>query len=183
MELRQKNKLSLDQRINNKIRIDDNGCWMWTKPTKRRPRIIIRNRDVTTPALYVHRYLYEKQYGTTPKELTNICDNKLQCVNPEHMQPARQGKERPKEKLEGKKRYFQPHNDNCGGIDLVTIDRIMQAGTVEVLPFNHVVCNCERAYIATHCDRAYAILNCSKETYIKLQQLGNELWATDGEQG
>jgi len=52
----------------------------------------------------------------------------------------------------------------------------MQAGTVEALPFNHIICNCERAYIATHFNGAYAILNCSNKTFVKLQQLGNELW-------
>jgi hypothetical protein len=178
MDMRQKDTLSLDQRINKNIHIDDNGCLMWTKPTKRRPRIMINNYDLTMPAIYVHRFLYHKHYGTTPKELTNICDNKISCVNPEHMQPSRQKLERPKEKTQGKKRHYQTHDDNCGGVDLVTVDRIMQAGTIEALPFNHVICNCERAYIATYCDGAYGILNCSNITFTKLRQLGNELWAT-----
>ena len=182
MDMRQKNTLSLDQRINNNIRIDDNGCWMWKTPTQRRPRILWNNHDITIPATYVHRYLYHKHYGTTPKELTNICDNTIQCVNPEHMQPSRQKTERPKEKLDGKKRHYQTHDDNCGGVDLVTVDRIIQAGTVEAIPFNHVICNCERAYIATYFDGAYGILNCNNKTFTKLRQLGNELWATNGEQ-
>jgi hypothetical protein len=171
MDMRQQDKIWLDERINKNIRINDNGCWMWIQPTQRRPRVMINNT-----ALYVHRYLYNKQYGTTPKELESICGTKFQCVNPEHMQPARQITKRPKEKLDGKKRYYQKHDDNCGGVDLVTVDRIMQAGTVEALPFNHIICNCERAYIATHFNGAYTILNCSNKTFVKLQQLGNELW-------
>jgi hypothetical protein len=177
MDMRQKSQIWLDERISHNIRIDDNGCWMWTKPTQRRPRLMLNNQ-----ALHVHRYLYHKHYGTTPKELTNICDNTIQCVNPEHMQPSRQKTERPKEKLDGKKRHYQTHDDNCGGVDLVTVDRIVQAGTVEALPFNHVICNCERAYIATHFNGAYSILNCSNKTFTKLRQLGNELWEKDGEQ-
>jgi hypothetical protein len=178
MDMRQQDQIWLDERINNNIRIDNNGCWMWIQPTQRRPRIMLNNQ-----ALFVHRFLYHKQYGTTPKELTNICDNTIRCVNPEHMQPARQKAERPKEKLDGKKRHYQTHDDNCGGVDLVTVDRIVQAGTVEALPFNHVICNCERAYIATHFNGAYSILNCSNITFTKLRQLGNQLWEKDGKQG
>lgn len=69
------------------------------------------------------------------------------------------------------RRQYQRHTDNCGGIDPVVVERIIHAGTVEVFPPEHVICDCERAYIAANVDKAWVILKTNAHMMRKLVNL------------
>jgi hypothetical protein len=43
--------------------------------------------------------------------------------------------------------HYQRHTNECGGIDPIVVDRIVNAGTIEQYAQKHPVCDCERAYI------------------------------------
>ena len=73
-----------------------------------------------------------------------------------------------------RKRQYQQHTTACGGIDPVAIELIVNAGTVEVLPVDHLICDCERAYIVTHTPKAEQILHINGLTRKRLV----DLWHT-----
>ena len=51
----------------------------------------------------------------------------------------------------------------------------MTAGTIDALPEDHHICDCERAYIATHAENAAKILKISGNTHKELRQLWNRI--------
>lgn len=178
MDMRQKNKLSVTDKLMKKIHVTNDGCWIWRgeRKTTRRPRFTIRNGG-KEQCFYVHRHLYQEHYGEVPKELENTCNNPILCVNPEHMQRTQHTIRKPNDQRgTGKKRMYQQHNDNCGGIDEVLVYRIVSAGTINVVPKDHTICNCERAYIALNFDRALEILQINTTVLTQLRKLGDELW-------
>jgi hypothetical protein len=72
-------------KILSRVRIDENGCWIWLGPTsgsngrgKDYPRM---NLDGATVA--VHRVSWIVEHGPIPprKQLDHVCRNRL-CVNP-----------------------------------------------------------------------------------------------------
>ena len=73
-----------------------------------------------------------------------------------------------------RKRHYQRHTTECGGIDPVAIQIIVHAGTVDVLPIDHLICDCERAYIVTHTPKAEQILRINGLTRKRLV----DLWHT-----
>ena len=51
----------------------------------------------------------------------------------------------------------------------------MTAGTIDALPTDHYICDCERAYIATHAENAAKILKISGATHKELRQLWHRI--------
>lgn len=69
------------------------------------------------------------------------------------------------------RRNYQRHTNECGGIDPVVVHRILNAGTIQTMASDHVICDCERAYIAAHADSASRILLTNTERTKQLKEL------------
>lgn len=82
-------KTSLRQRIQERIAIDDDGCWVWQKPLNTGGYgTLYRGPDRSSLA---HRASYEEFVGPIPNGLTidHLCRNRA-CVNPSHLEPVTQ---------------------------------------------------------------------------------------------
>lgn len=80
--------LPTHQRILDFVIVDDDGCWVWTKSTKRNGYgcFSVNGKTVST-----HRYMYEQFVGHIPNGLVidHLCGNKI-CCNPEHLEAVTQ---------------------------------------------------------------------------------------------
>lgn len=56
---------------------------------------------------------------------------------------------------------YAKHTDQCSGPDPIVIDRIIAAGTVDAIPTEHHICNCERAYILKYVPNGHKIMKTS----------------------
>ena len=70
---------------------------------------------------------------------------------------------------------YRRHTDECSGIDWIVIDRIISAGTIDALPAEHVICDCERAYIVYNYKGSDSILKIGGETRARLMELAQTL--------
>lgn len=75
-------------------------------------------------------------------------------------------------------RIYQRHTDQCGGADAIVIKRILDAGTIHIIPTDHTVCDCERAWIAMNFDNARELLAINNITHTRLLNLGATIWNT-----
>lgn len=70
--------------MHKKIKINENGCWVWTGEITYQGygKIYINGKNRNA-----HRYFYEQVKGKIPEGLTidHLCRNKA-CVNPEHLE-------------------------------------------------------------------------------------------------
>ena len=71
-------------------------------------------------------------------------------------------------------RHYQQHDHNCAGPDWVVVQRIINAGTIDIFQPDHVICDCERAAVVAYTPNAGQILHCNGPTYRRLK----ELWQT-----
>lgn len=79
------------------------------------------------------------------------------------------------------KRAYQRHTDQCSGHDWAVVELVLNAGTLDVLPPDAVVCDCDRAAIIYNARtnlEAMQILKCNGTTMTRLIQLGQQLWPT-----
>lgn len=74
----------IDQRFHNSYRVDDGGCWLWTKGRAGGRYGQLRLPDGS--ALPAHRLSYELHKGPIPKGMLvcHTCDV-MACVNPDHL--------------------------------------------------------------------------------------------------
>ena len=78
--------LTFEQRVMQRVVIDENGCWLWGG---------YRNRSgygvmwVAEKSYLAHRYSYEHHFGPIPKglETDHLCRQRA-CVNPSHLEPV-----------------------------------------------------------------------------------------------
>ena len=130
----------------------DTGCWEWVGGYHRKqPRGIYKKQHI-----YINRYMWEQANPgeKSPHAFNYYCELGHRCINPDHKKPA-QTTTKPATKS---MRNYIRHDSTCGGIDPVVIDRIVSAGTIEALPIDHVICDCERAYILMHYQGAQEML-------------------------
>lgn len=141
------------------------GCWLKKQPTKQRPKIGFNGK---TPFLI--NVLYEIKYGYKPT-LLRQCPQSPMCVNPDHaIAPS-----------SADRRRYRKHTDECGGHDWVMVDLVTQAGTIDVLPSDTLICDCDRAAIALKAPSiniATQWLKISHQTVTRLIDLGHTLWPT-----
>jgi hypothetical protein len=88
-----KKKYTDRERIQNLIKIKDNGCWIWLgakkgkHPLKQYGNMIVGSRrDGTRKSIAAHRFSYQTYIGEIPKGLWVLhkCDVPS-CVNPDHL--------------------------------------------------------------------------------------------------
>jgi len=78
------NTLPVEKRITYKI--DDNGCWLWTRGLTSHGYAEIW---IDKKRYKVHRYMYEQKYGKIKAGL--VCDHLCRvrrCINPDHIEPV-----------------------------------------------------------------------------------------------
>jgi hypothetical protein len=78
-------RTSLKERFLQKIRNDDNGCWIWTGRIKENGYGEINPGGRSSP-VYAHRVSYELFKGQIPEGMYVLhkCDVR-ECVNPDHL--------------------------------------------------------------------------------------------------
>ncbi len=80
-------KCEIIERVLSNIEVDEDGCWIWQKQSKR-----VRYAQMCIGdgvPRYVHRLLYETVVAPIPDglDLDHLC-RKTWCVNPGHMEPV-----------------------------------------------------------------------------------------------
>jgi hypothetical protein len=74
------------ERFDASYRVDDSGCWMWTRrlTPSGYGKFKLGGRDRTA-----HRWSYEQSVGPIPDglQLDHLCRNRA-CVNPAHLEPV-----------------------------------------------------------------------------------------------
>ena len=79
--------MTLPERIRARIRVDSNGCWIWSGAQNQWDYGMIRNKPGRRPlSVGVHRVMYEDAHGPIPDgaRVVHTCGVKL-CCNPEHL--------------------------------------------------------------------------------------------------
>lgn len=75
-------------RVMNRVKVADNGCWEWTGPPRRDGYAEL---DVNCVRWLLHRYVYTQLKGPIPEGLVidHLCRNR-KCCNPEHLEAVPQ---------------------------------------------------------------------------------------------
>jgi hypothetical protein len=79
---------TLPERFMDKVRVDENGCWLWTGYIlwNGYGRFALPRSDPRkTRIQYAHRYAYEVVRGPVTGELDHLCRVR-RCVNPAHLE-------------------------------------------------------------------------------------------------
>lgn len=78
----------LRDRIMEKIKVDDNECWLWQGAITGQGYAYV-NRGRRLGAVRAHRALYEIEVGPVPEglDLDHLCRVR-HCVNPQHLEPV-----------------------------------------------------------------------------------------------
>ena len=78
--------LTLKQRIEENIEIDQNGCWLWLKHKNKKGYGRFRFKGIRQ---YTHRASYELYVGPIPKglQIDHLCRVRA-CCNPTHLEPV-----------------------------------------------------------------------------------------------
>lgn len=76
------------QRLEQSVRVDDDGCWVWTKWLDPNGYGMIAPGDGAR-RVFAHRAAYTIWIGEVPQglELDHLCRNRA-CVNPLHLEPV-----------------------------------------------------------------------------------------------
>lgn len=94
-------KQSITSRIANSIKVQDNGCWVWTRRRDRQGYgVMWIYQEGKKYQRFAHRMSYEAHKGLIPanKQIDHLCMNKS-CVNPAHLEVVTS--------KENTQRYFQ----------------------------------------------------------------------------
>jgi hypothetical protein len=77
---------TIRERLLSNIRIDEAGCWVWTRGKVRTGHGLI---TVGGASERVHRIAYEEFVGPIPNglQILHSCDN-ASCINPDHLRPG-----------------------------------------------------------------------------------------------
>ena len=156
--------------------VKDGDCDLWintvnTSPERsnqRQPRIRLDGR--TSKQTRCIEYLWQYHYGQPiPQLINHNCHNNARCLNINHKSLF---KPKPRTKKSEQRRRFARHTPECGGIDPIMVERIIQAGTIEAIPEDTYICDCERAYILKYVAGGSTMLdNPSTHTRHKLLQI------------
>lgn len=88
---------------------------------------------------------------------------------------------RPKSQLP-LKRHYHRHTDTCTGYDWAVVEQIITAGTIDALPHDAHICDCDRAAVIKqlryNLQAAREILKVNNLTLNRLTDLGQQLWPT-----
>lgn len=137
-------------RINHRIEITDNGCWKWVGNYCRNlPRVHIGNTPYRP-----HRIMWMiyRPDEVMPAAVIHDCELGSQCINPHHKKPM-QPKPKPEKTYAPRRRgRYRQHTSECPGPDWIVIERILSAGTIEIIPKGDTICDCERAWILQNTD-------------------------------
>lgn len=156
MELLNANELPLAVERIMKQTVRDGDCIIWrpkhaarqpqNKQMKTRPTLRIgTTSDTRMPCIDV---LWQYNYGTPkPALLDHVCANGMRCLNVNHKQPFKR-----KPKPQRQRRRYTRHTDQCPGPDPILIERLATAGTLDVISFDHILCDCERAWLINNTD-------------------------------
>lgn len=155
--------------------VKDGDCDLWKhsvatceRRTASQPRIRLGGR--TSKQTRCIEYLWQYHHGQPlPQLINHNCRNNAQCLNIQHKSVF---KPKPRVKKSEQRRRFMRHTPECGGIDPVMVERIIQAGTIEAIPEDTYICDCERAYILKYVAGGSTMLdNPSTHTRHKLLQI------------
>lgn len=71
------------------VKLNDNGCWIWTGATNRKGYGVHNAWDEGMRCVYAHRYAYLTFVGPIPVglQLDHLCRTPA-CVNPAHLEPV-----------------------------------------------------------------------------------------------
>lgn len=76
--------VDLPQRMQNKIKVNENGCWVWTGYLYPGGYGGVR-RTNEKKTHRTHRYVWELLVGQPPPFLDHLCRNRA-CCNPDHLE-------------------------------------------------------------------------------------------------
>lgn len=79
-----------EEEFDERIRFEGE-CEIWTRAFDNNGYPVFNDNGSKRTA---HRYAYEREYGTCPNMLRNLCGNR-KCVNPQHYEPGRKSREFP----------------------------------------------------------------------------------------
>lgn len=76
------------------------------------------------------------------------------------------------------KRTYQRHDDNCTGSDWAVVEKIVTAGTVDVIPPGDHICDCDRAAVIARLsyEDARIALKVNNHVLKRLIDLKEQLW-------
>ena len=153
--------------INKQCYTTSEGCIIQKKPT----RCMARVGDKGKLSYGVHQVLFALKMNMPLAEVGRLyrCEINKTCFNPDHQRQAKNSSKNGS--FEVKSRIYQKHTPECEGIDWVVVDRIVTAGTIEALPRDHVICDCERAYIVKYVQAGERMLRVSGRVAKKLAEL------------
>jgi hypothetical protein len=83
---------NFEDKISRNIRIDDNGCWIWTLSVNSKSGYAYTSWNISPvikKTVLVHRKSYEYFIGPIPDgmEIDHLCRNRA-CCNPKHLEPV-----------------------------------------------------------------------------------------------
>lgn len=173
MDLLNESELQLAVTRIMKQTVRDGDCIIWrpkhvgrpsqSKDLKNPPSLRVGNKNNTrVPCINI---LWQARYGDTkPFMLDHACPNGLRCLNLDHKQRlTRTPTPRPK------RRTYARHTSECPGPDPILIERLATAGTFDVISKDHVLCDCERAWLLNNTDFPLRDLNMSAATANKIR--------------
>lgn len=137
------------------IRTPD-GCWHWPTPINDHGAVTVNQQRIRIHRLIWRAYIND---GNTPSTIT--CGNK-HCLNPWHRKHQTHN--------------YRPHTRECAGPDHVLIERILCDG-IQSIPYGHVICDCERAWIALYGPTPRETLRINPKHLDRLRHIGQQLWA------
>ena len=76
------------------------------------------------------------------------------------------------------KRHYQRHTEQCGGSDWAVVEKIVTAGTVDVIPPGDHICDCDRAAVIARLSNedARIALKVNSNVLKRLIELKEQLW-------
>jgi hypothetical protein len=156
-------QIIVDRIMKQTIKDGDCDVWIHSNEKSKRPMASpprIRNTSRNAKPVRCILFLWQYHYGQPlTHNLIHPCPNGVRCLNVTHKQifvpkPTKPVVTQPR-------RTYAKHTPECGGIDPVMVDRIVQAGTIDAMPLEAHICDCERAYILKYVHNGQAIIKTS----------------------
>src|SRR6185369_9168336 len=81
--------LTTVERLQEKITINENGCWIYTGRLTPKGYVHVRHSEEQGKMRFGHVIVWEEAYGPVPEglELDHTCKNRA-CLNPDHLEPV-----------------------------------------------------------------------------------------------